>query len=331
MYSARPLTIKCLQALPNESTTHIMQKNSTHIMVDASTLTIDTALRVCYTYPQDGKCDICMCSLMPASPVEETTASSDTEIVITKVCGDKHHFHRACINAWFRSGTPHLNECPLDRKILYGTERVPQQPVNSAGYAEFPGHDPEGHEEFYSPHYVLNGPGLPNLFYSDGIDEWIVQVQGMMSFFNQGESNEDQDIANMPPPSPEEQIAMEAAFGHSQTELSQQFRSYLSCIDPPISFQEMFPAEPHNASHRRHERILALATYGYRYPDGRELFPILVNLMGPLSMGEREWLTHMLPAEPETASLDPFRTFPDSEEVPDESDDDHPNVRCWRV
>jgi hypothetical protein len=305
-------------------------------MVDASTLTIDTALDICQTYPQGGKCDICMSSLMPTS-AEYTTESNNTEVVITKVCGDKHNFHRACIETWFRSSMPHLNECPLDRKILYGTERVPQQPINLAGYTEFPGHDVEGHEEFYSSHHVLNGSGsgLPDLFYSDGPDEWVVQANGLVSFFSDGEDDEVQDIADMPPPTPEEQLAMDVAFGPDQPELAHQFRYYLSCVGPPISFLEMFPGNPaDHVSQRRQERIFVLATYGHEYPNRREQFPILLNAMEPLSFQERGWLTHMLPAEPEepaTPGLHPFRPLIHDEEVPDELNDDHPDVRRWRV
>jgi hypothetical protein len=318
------------QSMQNNST-ESMQNNSIHTMVDARSLTINTALEVCQTYPQDWHCDICKCSLKPTS--EDATDPTGTEVVITKVCGDKHHFHRACIEAWFRSGTPHLNECPLDRKILYGTERVPQAPVNLPGYTEFPGHDVEGHEEFYSSHQDFNEQDLPDVFYSGGPDEWIDEAAGLVSFFGPAESVEIDDIADMPPPTAEEQIAIEAAFGPDQAELAQDFRYFLSSVAPIISFLDMFPGNPaDHVSRRRQERIFVLATYGYEYPERREQFPVLLNAMEPMSHAERGWLTHMGPAEPEEpVPLFPFRTLTDSDEVLDELDDDHPDVRRWRA
>jgi len=67
------------------------------------------------------------------------------EAVVTKVCGDKHFFHRTCIESWWKSGNPHLNTCPIDRTLCYGDVRVPQEPVNLPTYTTFPGHDPHAH------------------------------------------------------------------------------------------------------------------------------------------------------------------------------------------
>ena len=119
-------------------------------MVDASTLTIDTALQTCHDFPQDGSCAICLFSLVPEPSGDGGVNAEETDVVIAKVCGDKHHFHRTCIMAWFNSGQHPLNECPMDRNVLYGTQRVPQFPVNLPELTFFPGHDPEEHEDFYA-------------------------------------------------------------------------------------------------------------------------------------------------------------------------------------
>jgi len=75
----------------------------------------------------------------------DTNQQTGMEAVITKVCGDKHFFHRICIESWWKSGNPHLNTCPIDRTLCYGGVRVPQQPVNLPTYTTFPGHDPHAH------------------------------------------------------------------------------------------------------------------------------------------------------------------------------------------
>ncbi|KAH3972364.1 hypothetical protein HBI56_000300 [Parastagonospora nodorum] len=119
-------------------------------MVDASTLTIDTALETCHNFPQDKSCAICLFSLVPEPSRDDSANPGETDVVIAKVCGDKHHFHRTCIMAWFNSGHLPLNECPMDRNVLYGYQRVPQFPVNLPELTFFPGHNPEDHEAFYA-------------------------------------------------------------------------------------------------------------------------------------------------------------------------------------
>jgi hypothetical protein len=114
-------------------------------MVNPATLSIDTALEVCSQYKPDEECGVCL-EPLDAKPSQ----SEDTAIVHTKVCGNKHHFHRTCIMAWFCSATPNLNICPLDRTVLFGSERVPQMPLNLPTFAAFPGHDVDVHEEFYA-------------------------------------------------------------------------------------------------------------------------------------------------------------------------------------
>lgn len=96
------------------TTTHI----STDIMVDASTLTIDTTLETCHNFPQDGSCAICIFSLVPEPSGDGNVNADETEVVIAKVCGDKHHFRRTCIMEWFNSGHHPLNECPMDCNVL---------------------------------------------------------------------------------------------------------------------------------------------------------------------------------------------------------------------
>lgn len=309
-----------------------MQNNSTHNMVYASTLTIDTALEVGHNYPQDGKCDICLQSLVPTGPVEDTFEPDDAEIVITKVCGDKHHFHRICINAWFHSSTPHLNECPLDRKVLYGTERVPQEPVNLPHFVQFPGHDVDEHEEFYATHPSPDSQDPDDLFYGDGPDEWL--DENMVDFFN---SEEFRNTIGLPTASREEQIARMADFGARHSYLESEF-PYLVSLLEPLSVVErtlligMVPRDPSERRLTRAECVYVVAYYGHNFPQIHSEFPNLLNSLGPLSSEERVQLAHMLPAEAEdTTSLHPFRTLPDDDEVPDELEDDHPDVRRWHV
>jgi hypothetical protein len=114
-------------------------------MIDPTTLSIDTALECCSQYKPDEECGICLEAL-----VTKPAQSEDTAVVQTKMCGDKHRFHRACIMAWFRSATPNLNICPLDRTVLFGCSRVPQMPLNLPRFTEFPGHAVEEHEEFFA-------------------------------------------------------------------------------------------------------------------------------------------------------------------------------------
>jgi hypothetical protein len=120
-------------------------------MADPTTLTIDTSLEVCLQYQPDELCGVCLQAL-------DTKSSDGQQMVIvqTKVCSDKHHFHRVCLMAWFCSSTPHLNVCPMDRNVLFGTERVPQRPSNLPTFVSFPGHDVEGHEAFYANHPLEN-------------------------------------------------------------------------------------------------------------------------------------------------------------------------------
>ncbi|KAI4691011.1 uncharacterized protein J4E88_002488 [Alternaria novae-zelandiae] len=120
--------------------------------VDPHTLTLSTALEACHS-PSGEKCAICQESLEDAPPVyapadehtSDTDCQADMEAVVTKVCGDKHFFHRTCIESWWKSGNPHLNTCPIDRTLCYGDVRVPQEPVNLPTYTTFPGHDPHAH------------------------------------------------------------------------------------------------------------------------------------------------------------------------------------------
>ncbi|KAI4670597.1 uncharacterized protein J4E79_000883 [Alternaria viburni] len=120
--------------------------------VNPHTLTLSTALEARYS-PSGEKCAICQESLEDVPPVYDSTDehTPDTnhqagmEAVITKVCGDKHFFHRTCIESWWKSGNPHLNTCPIDRTLCYGGVRVPQEPVNLPTYTTFPGHDPHAH------------------------------------------------------------------------------------------------------------------------------------------------------------------------------------------
>jgi hypothetical protein len=92
-------------------------------MADPMTLTIDTCLEVCLQYQPDEVCGVCLQTL-------DTESSDGHEVVIvqTKICGSKHRFHHFCIMAWFCSSTPRLNICPMDRNVLFGSERVPQRP-----------------------------------------------------------------------------------------------------------------------------------------------------------------------------------------------------------
>ncbi|KAI4950806.1 hypothetical protein J4E86_007312 [Alternaria arbusti] len=120
--------------------------------VNPHTLTLSTALEARYS-PSGEKCAICQESLEDTPPVYDpadehtsnTDCQADMEAVVTKVCGDKHFFHRTCIESWWKSGNPHLNTCPIDRTLCYGGARVPQEPVNLPTYTTFPGHDPHAH------------------------------------------------------------------------------------------------------------------------------------------------------------------------------------------
>jgi hypothetical protein len=73
----------------------------------------------------------------------------DNEVVKTKVCGDAHFFHRICVMSWLTSTNQGLNECPLDRNILHGTERIPQPMSNLTSFVQFPSHNVADHAAFY--------------------------------------------------------------------------------------------------------------------------------------------------------------------------------------
>jgi hypothetical protein len=126
-------------------------------MTNPQTLTRRTCLEICQLYLPNEKCGVCF---EPLSPVGQdlqdsrelapsTGRVSDNEIVKTKVCGDAHFFHRICIMSWLTSTNQGFNECPLDRNILYGTERIPQPMFNLPSFVQFPDHDVAGHAEFY--------------------------------------------------------------------------------------------------------------------------------------------------------------------------------------
>lgn len=127
------------------------------MVVDPHTLTLSTALEARYS-PSGEKCAICQESSEDAPPVcdpaDEHTSDTDCQAnlkaVVTKVCGDKHFFHRICIESWWKSASPHLNTCPVNRTLCYGHVRVPQEPVNLPTYTTFPGHDPHAHGTVHS-------------------------------------------------------------------------------------------------------------------------------------------------------------------------------------
>lgn len=103
--------------------------SNTHI----SDLTIETALEVCCDFPEDDLCVICQETLRMISTndkrITDTYSSDDEEltVVVSKVCGFAHYFHRRCILSWFKSQVPYLNTCPVDRKVLFGTQPIQQR------------------------------------------------------------------------------------------------------------------------------------------------------------------------------------------------------------
>jgi hypothetical protein len=112
-------------------------------MASPETLTLDTALEVAHSYPTNGQCGVCLEDLVPRM------CGNDKILVIVKPKGCKSCFyHKVCLESWLKSATPNLNICPLDRSVIYGNERVPQQPVNLLTFTEFPGHEVDGHEVF---------------------------------------------------------------------------------------------------------------------------------------------------------------------------------------
>jgi hypothetical protein len=72
-------------------------------MSDPRTLTLATALEARRSSSFSEKYAICL-ELLTDTPAEFSKA--ETESVITEVCGDKHFFHRICLESWFRSATP---------------------------------------------------------------------------------------------------------------------------------------------------------------------------------------------------------------------------------
>ncbi|CAO2657156.1 Nn.00g032820.m01.CDS01 [Neocucurbitaria sp. VM-36] len=132
--------------------------------INPQLLTLDTALETCRPSPVGEKCVICQEIVSNVPPNYKAAAAheakpeakseqpaigandaTDIEAVKTKVCGDMHFFHRICIMSWFKSTTPYLNTCPIDRKVLFGTHLVPQRATNLPTFAAFPGHTIEAH------------------------------------------------------------------------------------------------------------------------------------------------------------------------------------------
>ena len=148
--------------------------------VNPHTLTLSTALEARYS-PSGEKSAICQESSEDAPPVydpaeEHTSATdyqADMEAVVTKVCGDKHFFHRNCIESWWKSGNPHLNTCPIDRTLCYGGVRVPQEPVNLPTYTTFPGHDPHAHVTVQSDETDAHGTAHSYARYADETDGYL--------------------------------------------------------------------------------------------------------------------------------------------------------------
>jgi hypothetical protein len=115
-------------------------------------LSLSTALETRQS-PSGENCAICQELLEDAPPVYNPTDERpfntdrqiETEAVITKICGDKHFFHRVCIQSWWKSASPHLNTCPIDRTLCYGSAPVQQADVNPPEYTRFLGHYPHAH------------------------------------------------------------------------------------------------------------------------------------------------------------------------------------------
>ena len=120
-------------------------------MANPRDLTITTALETCGdNYPHDEFCGICQMLLSDSAELE-SGQSSDDEVVRPYAC-ENHYFHRGCLMAWLNSNTPPLNLCPLDRRVLFGTAPVRQR-VNMDvvfTFAEFPGHDTDLHDPFFT-------------------------------------------------------------------------------------------------------------------------------------------------------------------------------------
>jgi hypothetical protein len=124
-------------------------------------LSLSTALETRQS-PPDENCAICQELLDDAPPIygpaDERSFNTDrqieTEAVITKICGDKHFFHRVCIESWWKSASPHLNTCPIDRTLCYGSASVRQAAVNPPEYTRFLGHDPHAHGTVHPDGFV---------------------------------------------------------------------------------------------------------------------------------------------------------------------------------
>ena len=114
-------------------------------MASPETLTLYTALELAHSYPTDGQRGVCLEDLV------HKTCDNDGILVIVKLKVCKSYFyHKVDLESRLKSATPNLNICPLDCSVIYGSERVPQEPVNLPTFTEFPGHEVEGHEVFYS-------------------------------------------------------------------------------------------------------------------------------------------------------------------------------------
>jgi hypothetical protein len=139
----------------------VTQSQRKTMAVNTRTLKLSDALEPCQS-PSDDKCAICQELLDELPPTyssadrctSNTHRKAEMEAFITKVCGDKHFFHRVCIESWWKSATPHLNTCPIDRSLCYGNVRVGQVDVNIPEYATFPGHNPHTHDIVYPESFV---------------------------------------------------------------------------------------------------------------------------------------------------------------------------------
>jgi hypothetical protein len=112
-------------------------------MSDPRILTLATTLEARRPSSSSEKCTIC---LMLLTDTPAGLSKAEMESVITKVCGDKHFFHRICLESWFRSATPHLNTCPVDRALCFGSMCVNQPATDNVEYSDFLGHDPDTHD-----------------------------------------------------------------------------------------------------------------------------------------------------------------------------------------
>jgi hypothetical protein len=139
----------------------VTQSQRTTMEVNPRTLTLSNALEARQS-PSDDKCAICqelLKDLPPIySPADRYTSNTDRkaemDAVITKVCGDKHFFHRVCIESWWKSASPHLNTCPIDRTLCYGNVRVGQADDNIPEYATFLGHNSHAHDFVYPESFI---------------------------------------------------------------------------------------------------------------------------------------------------------------------------------